>query len=504
MQNLSEILSGSFQKFSDRPAVQEPNGSVLSYAQLWQNTQSLAAQLAAKDKQVIGVLIPKSGESLTAILSILESGHAYVPLDTHAPATRNALILSDCQADALLIAPQLVDSMREQFSGDLIVEEVPGFDFRRIRFSYDEAGPKLPEDLAYMLYTSGSTGKPKGVLITHRNALSFIEWCMDTFPVSQEDVFSSIAPFHFDLSIHDIYVSLLAGGSLVLIDQKAAKNPMLLSMLIDQFKISILYATPTLLRLVLSYGRIDRYDHTSLRIVHFAGEVFPIEPLRQLKSKWPNVAFYNLYGPTETNVVTWFPIPDQISETQTSPFPIGKACRHIKCAIDDDGLKKPGPGVSGELLITGESVARGYLNRPERTSTSFIQDEDNRIWYRTGDLVTTDDTGNLLFNGRIDRMVKRRGYRIELGEIESALAHHPSVIEAGVIARSNEKEETEVIAWLGVEDPENPPSGLELKEACLKHIPMYMLPDSFRFLKSLPQTSTQKVDYQALKTASND
>ncbi|MCB0704765.1 MAG: amino acid adenylation domain-containing protein [Saprospiraceae bacterium] len=503
MQRLHEILANSAERFPANSAITDPNGLELTYAELADSCTNLCIHLKnhglAKGRR-IGILIPKSAESVIAILSTLSIESAYIPSDAEAPASRNAFIFEDCQASAILISDALLAPFQEAFPH--ITKQIPleELSLHLLLCEYENA-PDLtvPDDLAYMLYTSGSTGKPKGVLITHQNALSFVDWCLECFPTNETDVFSSIAPFHFDLSIYDLFVGLKSGASIVLFDQKASKNPLLLSSLIGEHKISVLYATPTLLRLIRSYGRIERYDHSALRIVHFAGEVFPVAPLRELKEQWPQAKFFNLYGPTETNVVTWHPIPDQIAPDQLEPFPIGKSCTHVQCKLWEDEIIEPHPGLSGELIVAGLSVAAGYLNLPDRTAQSFFQDSEGQTWYKTGDLVQVNEAGDFVYSGRRDRMVKRRGYRIELGEIEAALSRHSAIVEAGAISLLNASEEVVVYAYLSTTNPKELPNGQELKAFCLNYLPIYMLPDKFLFLEALPKTSTHKIDYQALK-----
>jgi amino acid adenylation domain-containing protein len=358
--------------------------------------------------------------------------------------------------------------------------------------------PDPEEALAYILYTSGSTGTPKGVMHSHASALSFIDWCSRALEPTFEDRFSSHAPFHFDLSILDIYVPIKHGGAVVLIGEKLGRQPPHLARTISERRISVWYSTPSILRLLVEYGKLSQYDCSSLRTVLFAGEVFPVKNLRSLKAIWPKPRYFNLFGPTETNVCTYHEVPAEIPTARTAPFPIGKACSGDETMVVDELSRETTRGDEGELYVSGGSVMLGYWNRPEQNLKVFSVDGSGRRWYKTGDVVREEADGNYIFIGRRDRMVKRRGYRIELDEIESALSRHPSIREAAVIATPDEENGVLVRAfldWAG----ELRPSVVELKQFCAENLPAYMIPDRFSVLPALPKTSTDKTDYQRLK-----
>jgi acyl-CoA synthetase (AMP-forming)/AMP-acid ligase II len=224
--------------------------------------------------------------------------------------------------------------------------------------------------------------------------------------------------------------------------------------------------------------------------------VFPLKHLRLLKSLLPEPRYFNLYGPTETNVCTFYEIPREIPPERTQPFPIGRACSHLKTmVVGGDGRLGPA-GSEGELCVAGAGVMQGYWNLPENTARAFLAASDAR-WYRTGDVVVESADGSYVYLGRRDRMVKRRGYRVELGEIESALYRHAAVKEAAAIALSDPDEGVRVKVFLSCREGKRP-SLIELKAFCAAHLPTYMIPDLFAFPDSLPKTSTDKIDYQRL------
>jgi L-proline---[L-prolyl-carrier protein] ligase len=364
-----------------------------------------------------------------------------------------------------------------------------------------ESGPPetgaVETDLAYILYTSGSTGTPKGVMISHRNSLGFVEWVADTFEVSPDDRLSSHAPLHFDLSILDIFVAMKSGASLALVPDGTSTFPIRLAQWMESNAISIWYSVPSILTLLLLKGGLDRVDLGRIRLLIFAGEVFPTKYLRELMRALPRAIFVNLYGPTETNVITWFRVPP-LPDDQTEPIPIGWTCANTDIfVVDEEGRRVTEPGLKGELYARGVTVAQGYWGDPEKSGRSFIQNPFQPHFpdraYRTGDIVTFDEAGCYRLIGRRDRMIKSRGYRIELDEIEVVLHAHPEVKEAAVVAVPDEMMGNRIRAFVACGEGASLDQGT-LREYCLEKLPRYMVPESIDLLERLPKTSTGKVD----------
>ncbi len=513
--SVADYVEGAAARFADRVAVVDPDGEAVTYRKLDSRAGRVAAYLASRGVgpgDRVALLMPKSAAAVAAILGILKTRAAYVPIDCTAPASRIRAILADCRTRALFVDASLAGTLEGcEFSPETVVttgagnseglaDSLPG------AIGWEEAlNHSLPpvspagrsrKDLAYILYTSGSTGVPKGVMLSHGNALSFIDWCSAVFHPTEEDRFSSHAPFHFDLSVLDLWVSLKHGGSVHLIDNETGKNPKLLAALIGLRRLTVWYSTPSILRLLAAYGNLPRTDCSQLRLVLFAGEVFPVKYLRELTTLWPHPEYYNLYGPTETNVCTYARIPPRIPASRTAPYPIGQPCAHCEAAVLDAGGRPVARGEQGVLHIAGESVFQGYWNRPAENRAAFHMRAGAR-WYSTGDVVQEDLDEGLIYVGRRDRMVKRLGYRIELDDIERALHSHQGIQEAGVVAADDGGSQLKIGAYL-VAGRESRPSILELKLFCARELPAYMSPDIFFFLDVLPRTSTSKVDYQTL------
>ncbi len=513
---LVDYLESSASRWPNRPAVVDPAGWSVDYGDLNRQATALAAFLSSRGVvrgDRVGVVLPKGVPAVVALFGIMKAGAAYVPVDHSSPADRGRRILADCQVRAVIVDEPALDFVPEGPGTDLAAIVLVGpasavaagttpavTPFERAV----ETASAIPlpagshTDLAYILYTSGSTGMPKGVMLTHENALSFVDWCSSVFTPDEHDRFSSHAPFHFDLSVLDLYLSIKHGATVYLISEELGKNPRELAGFIARHRLTIWYSTPSILTLLEQFGHLEAQDCSSLRLVLFAGEVFPVKHLRDVQRRWPVPAYYNLYGPTETNVCTFARIPPAIPDAREAPYPIGFACDHCSPLVLDGEDREVTPGEEGLLYMSGPSIFQGYWNRPVENAAAFL-DRDGVRWYNTGDVVRWDPADGFIYVGRRDRMVKRRGYRIELGEIERALYLHDRVQEAAVVSMPDAEGGVAIAAFLSVKPDTATPSIIELKSFCASHLPAYMSPDRFLFEPRLPRTSTDKVDYQTLR-----
>jgi acyl-coenzyme A synthetase/AMP-(fatty) acid ligase len=334
-------------------------------------------------------------------------------------------------------------------------------------------------------------------MISHRASLTFVEWAVACTGLAEHDRVGCPAPLNFDLSVFDIFASCLAAACLTVVPEKTAMFPARLAQWIARERVSVWYSVPSVLTMLATYGNVRACDLSGLRAVIFAGEVFPAKHLSALLAQLPGPRYLNWYGPTETNVCTWYEVPPG-SAGLTAPVPIGKACANTDVfAVTSEGGRVSKPGEEGELYARGPGLMHGYWGQPDKTGQVLVRNPFQAAYdepaYRTGDLVTVDDDGNYVYLGRQDGMVKTRGYRVELGEVEAALYEHPAVREAVVVAVPDELLGSRLRAVIcpGV------PGGLTREEVlghCRRRLPAYMVPDAVELRDALPRNSNGKVD----------
>lgn len=515
---LTQPITLGAERHPDRHAIRRA-GKALTYAELEIKSNQLAHILRAqgvKKGDRVGFYLNKSVETIIAMYGIMKAGAAYVPLDPFAPASRLAFVIRNCGIRCLITSEMKLDGVAEMMALDAglrcLIGVAPSPDLGLQTISWEEvfAMPAalpdvglIEQDLAYILYTSGSTGDPKGIMHTHRSALSFAAWAAQTYGLVGSDILSNHAPLHFDLSTFDFFAGALVGATTVIIPEALTKFPTNLTRLIESERISVWYSVPYALIQMLTHGNMEKHDLTSLRWLLFAGEVFPTKHLRALMTRLPVVQFSNLYGPTETNVCTFYHVT-AVPPDSDEPIPIGRVCANDEGLIVAADNRPVAPGEVGELLIRGGTVMRGYWGRPDLNERGFyrrpvFEDAYQDIYYRTGDLVQELPDGNLKYLGRKDRQIKTRGYRVELDEIEVALLSHEGVEEAAVYPIPDGEGSNLIEA--AVTAKEN--AALEVTDL-LAHIsatlPPYAIPVKIIMLESFPRTSTGKINRRELQS----
>lgn len=473
----------------------------------------LAPLKATLPTPFVGVTSAVTIESIIGILGVLKAGLAYVPLDIRSPPDRLSKIVKDARLEVLLLdglafpesaALAKLDGVRLSISLEATAPIERSVTFAAATAHDRLASPArvLIDDLAYVLYTSGSTGEPKGVMLTHRNARTFVDWMEKEFRVTSDDRLMSRSPLNFDLSVFDVFNALKAGATLIVHDGRSRRSDDGLARHqayvadLRTHRATILYTTPSTFMTLLDKGGLD--PSCPLRLMLYAGEPFRPPLLRQLMLAMPAAKVANIYGPTETNIVTcfWLPGPPE----GTEPVPIGVEVDDTEIIVVDDSGKWCRNGEVGELWVRGGTVCVGYFGRDELTQQRLVKSPFHPFpaWFwRTGDYGYKRPDGVIVYHGRLDNMIKTRGYRVELGDVESAIASVSDVSIGVVLPIPHERHGNVLVAL--VVPKEGRPAPIDAVKAHLaKTLPEYMLPVAIESRTELPSTSTGKVDRQRL------
>ncbi|HEX4885769.1 MAG TPA: amino acid adenylation domain-containing protein, partial [Casimicrobiaceae bacterium] len=421
----------------------------------------------------------------------------YLPVATDHPAERIDYMLRDGGVTLLLVHARTAG----RFAGGrvrVLDLDDPGL----------VAGPSAnappaggPRDVAYVIYTSGSTGKPKGVMIEHRSVVNRLHWMQRRYPIGEGDVILQKTPYHFDVSVWELFWWALTGAKLCFLAPGGERFPLAIVDTVRRHGVTTMHFVPSMLSVFLEYleGREAIVDAhlRSVRRVFASGEALAPSHVRRFNALWGSrtgARMTNLYGPTEATVdVTYFDCP---AGGAIECVPIGRPIDNTKLYVLRDGAQVP-IGAAGELCLAGVGLARGYLNNAPLTAEKFVDNPaapGERI-YRTGDVARWLPDGNVEYLGREDHQVKIRGLRIELGEIENTLRDHPGIADCAVVVRQPSETVAIIVAYIvcrGAPDVE------ALKAHLRRHLPEYMVPNRFERLDALPLTPSGKTDRKAL------
>jgi aspartate racemase len=446
---------------------------------------------------LVGICVERSMEMVIGILGILKAGGAYVPLDPAYPEERLNFMIEDTRTPVILTQRELLEVLPGHAAKTICLDS----DWKMIaRESKGKpASGTTAGSLAYVMYTSGSTGRPKGVCVLHRAVIRLV---LNTnyMKLEPSDIVAQASSFSFDASVLEIWGALLTGARLVGIDKEIVLSPRDLASQILKQRVSVLFLTTAL------FNHVAREAPASFRSVKnllFGGEAADPRCAEMVMKAGPPGRLLNLYGPTESTVVTtWYRVEYIPGDATT--IPIGKPVSNTTVYVLDNNLHPVPTGVPGELYVGGDALARGYLNRPEMTAEKFIPDpfseEPGARLYKTGDMVRYLPDGNIEFLGRTDHQVKLRGFRIELEEIKAVLGQHPDVRETVVITRGDQPGEKRLVAYVVMNRTSNTTTD-QLREFLREKLPDYMVPSSFVVLDSLPLTPNGKIDWTALPAA---
>ena len=487
----------------------------LDYATLDARAGRLAhrlAELGAAPERFVALALPRSTDQVVAVLAVLKTGAAYLPIDPNSPAERIAHLLADT-APVTLVTTTGTAARADGTGVPVLVIDDPDTEADLAR--RPAAGPAparrpLPESPAYAIYTSGSTGRPKGVVIPHANVVRLFTRTSQWFGFGPDDVWTLFHSYAFDFSVWELWGPLLHGGRLVVVPEETARSPEDFLRLLADEQVTVLNQTPSafypLIRADAEHpGTGARF---ALRTVIFGGEALDVGRLADWWARHPAAAprLVNMYGITETTVhVTHAPL-DPATAAGGHAGPIGVAIPDLRVYVLDADLAPVPPGATGELYVAGEGLARGYLGRPGLTATRFLADPfgpaGSRM-YRTGDRAKWRPDGTLEYLGRADAQVKIRGYRIEPGEIEAALHTHPGVAEAAVGVFEDASGTRRLVAHVVGSAGATPPAA-ELRAHLERLLPAHMVPAAYVPMDALPLTVNGKLDRRALPAPTAD
>jgi amino acid adenylation domain-containing protein len=440
---------------------------------------------------VVAVCAQRCPELVVALLAVLKSGAAYLPLDPGYPAQRLEFMLTDAAAPVVLATAPAAEKL------PTTAAEVIRLD-RPQEWSGPAGGTRAGlDDTAYVIYTSGSTGRPKGVLNTHRGIHNRLDWMQRTYRLGAGDVVLQKTPTGFDVSVWEFFWPLTTGARLVLARPGGEKDAAYLRDTIAEYGVTTVHFVPSMLSVFLASEGVE--ECRSLRRIICSGEELPVRLVRAVAERL-DCELHNLYGPTEAaiDVSSWACRPGELAGL--TRVPIGRPIQNVRLYILDSSGRPVPPGLPGELHIAGVGVARGYLNRPELTEARFRPDPygppGDRM-YATGDLARHRPDGAIEYLGRLDNQVKVRGVRIELGEIESVLREQPGVRDAAVVVREDRPGDQRLSAYVVGAGGAEPDTG-RLRAALKAALPDYLVPSAYVPLPALPVTPNGKLDRRAL------
>ncbi|MGH3158111.1 MAG: non-ribosomal peptide synthetase, partial [Streptosporangiaceae bacterium] len=500
---LPALFAGQALRTPTAPAVITHDGEIITYAALDERSTQLARWLQAggiRRGDTVGLFMTATTDLPVALMGTLKAGAAYVPIDPATPPARVAELAADAGFRLILTNSGAVagDNLPvNQLPLPLLPGEAPGQ-----RPPLQELSP---EDLAYVVFTSGSTGRPKGVAVTHRNLTAYLRWFTSHYELTPADRSVGYIRYSFDLSVPELYAPLLSGGALVLADPDRRTDPRHLTELARQAGVTVIAATPSVLRLLADDGGLSSCE--ALRLVFTCGEPLPADLITAVADQ-TMARLDNQYGPTETTVaVTSWPSGRRAPGRPIAP--LGRPIDDCQVYLNDASGQPVLPGAVGELQIGGEQVATCYVGSPALTADRFRPDpwadRPGARLYRTGDLGRLRADDELEYLGRADRQVKVRGIRVEPGEVEAVLTSHPLVRQAAVIADGGRLVAFVVPATVPDEKTvpdENTAPGQDIEVDLLAflaaRVPPHLIPAALLPLGELPRSPNGKVDYAAL------
>ncbi|MEJ8545838.1 amino acid adenylation domain-containing protein [Brevibacillus borstelensis] len=491
------------------------NESQLSYKELNERVNQLARYLVDQGaaNTIVGLSMDRSIDMIISFLAIYKAGSAYLPIDPGYPKSRIDYLINDAQLPFVITHSKYADRFRGQNMTVICLDQID-----EVLSGYSRGNPEsvvAEKQMAYIMYTSGTTGNPKGVMISHENLINHHLAVIEEYELNTEDRVMQLSSMSFDISVEEIFPTLLSGATLVLWPDVFLQTDYTLTEWLYENRITVANLPTSLWHAWVDVLSSENASMLAcLRLVVIGGEKASLKHYKKWREVSGNTKWINTYGPTETTIISTL----YHEENEMNQLFIGRPIRNVHTYVFDEHVKPVSEGETGELYIGGAGVGLGYFNQPELTASKFIQhptDKQERL-YKTGDLVKVHPDGNLEFLGRLDHQVKLRGFRVELEEIESILQSHPSIQNAALFTKEQPNGMKKLVAAVVPVDREA--FQLETVKTDIKQkLPDYMIPAAYLIVESLPLTthgkidrrklldlagpSTEKADYQQPRTA---
>ena len=509
MQNIHLIpyFEHTARQHAEKIAVHD-NERAISFASLRAHSLRFATdihgQLNGQTQKIIAVFLPKCIELIVANLGILYSGNAYMNLDVKNPPARIRAILEHIRPAWIVTTRELAGKLENVSENNLLfIDEVDTNNknepsAERIQALENARKRTIDTDPACIINTSGSTGTPKGVILNHRSFLDFTERVIELGLIQEEEVVGSLSPAIFDIYSFELCMLMAKGSALVLIPEKFSAFPVRILELLERHQVTYLFWVPTIMVNIANMDLLANFPLPSLRMVWFAGEVFPTPKFNYWAKKLPHTRFANFYGPIEITLdCTYFLIDREIPDHE--PIPIGHPFPNTDVLVLDEHDQPAPDGEEGELCVRGTSLAMGYYNDPQKTAAAFVQNPLNphypELIYRTGDIVARNARGELVYKGRRDTIIKHQGYRIELAEIEHAAIN----LQDGIQNCCALYDKTSKHIVLIYEADANGVDESRIRAGLLNVLPKYMMPAKLVRINLMPRNANGKIDRLALR-----
>jgi amino acid adenylation domain-containing protein len=500
--NILDYFHNTVKKAPNKVAIIEGDNCI-TFQDLELKTKIVAEYLVSNFVEInkpIAIYLPKSIQSVIANIAITYSANIFMHLDVKSPSERISNILSLIQPK-LIITNSIYLKNLGNLPNDIIKINIDEINFEKkidTNILFQRLEHIIDTDPYCIINTSGSTGTPKGVVLNHRSYINYTQWAINTFDLDESFRLGVLSPPIFDHYNYELCLMMMTGAELVLLDNNLAMFPIKLLDLLIAHNVNYIFWVPTIMVNIANMDLLSSTQLPQLKMIWFAGEVFPTKQLNYWRKSLPKATFVNLYGPTEATVdCTYYIVNRELSDDE--PIPIGFPCRNTDILILDEDDKLTETGKEGELCVRGTALAMGYYNNPEKTNQAFVQNPLNTAYpeliYKTGDIVAINQLGEIVFKGRKDTLIKHLGYRIELGEIEHVALNTLKIVKNGCTFYDQSKKEIVFVYENEIEI-----SVASWRQAFSTILPKYMIPTKYFRIDSMPSNISGKIDRSSLKT----